>query len=143
MTGQYDPWTNARFGFPRKDAPAFQREWKPMNSSGVQLTTVNTDAQTVVKATSSVGASGTIYIWGMCLCTTSTNAQAIAVKDDEDNTITSMVATANGPYFLQLSTPIQVPINSKLRMERLTATGATADTYCTINYTSAQLNYEP
>ena len=142
MVPKFDPWTNARFGFPRKDAPAFQREWMPLSSSGVQLTTINTNPQTIVKATSSVGVSGTLYIWGMSLCTTSTNAQAIAVKDDEGNTITSMVATANGPYFLQLSTPIQVPINSKLTMERLTAAGATADTYCTINYTSARLNYE-
>lgn len=139
---RFDPWNNKRFGFPRKDAPAFQREWMPISSSGVQLTTITTDAQTLVKATSSVGVSGTLYIWGMSLCTTSTNAQAIAIKDDEDNTITSVVATANGPYFLQLSTPIQVPINSKLRMERLTAANADADTYCTINYTSARLNYE-
>lgn len=139
---RFNPWKNARFGFPRKDAPAFQREWMPISSSGVQLTTVNTDPQTVVKATSSVGVSGTLYIWGMSLCTTSTNAQAVAIKDDEDNIITSMVASANGPYFLQLSTPIRVPDNSKLRMERLTAAGASADTYCTVNYTSTRLNYE-
>ena len=139
---QFDPWNNKRFGFPRKDAPAFQREWKTMSSSGVALTTLTTDAQTVVKATSSVGVSGTIYIWGISFCTASTNAQAIAIKDDEDNTITSVVASANGPYFLQLSTPIKVPINSKLRMERLTTLNANANTYCTINYTSARLNYE-
>ena len=142
MTRQYDPWTNARFGFPRKDAPAFQREWMHINSSGVQLTTITTDPQTIVKATSSVGVSGTIYIWGISLCTASTNAQAIAIKDDEDNTITSVVASANGPYFLQLSTPIKVPSNSKLRMERLTTINANANTYCTINYTSQRLNYE-
>ena len=142
MANNYDPWTNNRFGFPRKDSPAFQREWMPINSSGVQLTTITTDPQTIVEATSSVGVSGTIYIWGISLCTASTNAQAISIKDDADNTIISMVASANGPYFLQLSTPIQVPINSKLRMERLTAGGASADTYCTVNYTSTQLKYE-
>ena len=115
----------------------------PISSSGVQLTTITTDPQTIVKATSSVGVSGTLYIWGMSLSALHPLMhKLLQLRMMKTILITSVVATANGPYFLQLSTPIQVPINSKLRMERLTATNANADTYCTINYTSARLNYE-
>ena len=139
---QHSPWTNARFGFPRKDAPAFQREWMPLNSSGVKMTTVNTDKQTVVEAVSSVGVSGTLYVWGMSLATTSTNAQALYIKDDADTVIGTMIASRQGPYFLQLSTPMKMLANSKLVAERLTAAGATADTYVTLFTTSTRLNYE-
>ncbi len=139
---QYDPWTNPRFGFPRSDAPAFQREWKPVDSSGVKFTTVNTDAQTVVKATSGVGFSGTLYVWGMSLATTSTSPQAIAVKDDAGNQLATMVASANGPYFLQLSTPMKVLPNSKLYGQRVATAGASADTYLTVYYASVRTNYE-
>ena len=139
---QFDPWTNVRFGFPRKDAPAFQREWLPLSSSGVQITTVNTDLQKVVKATSSLGVSGDIFVWGMSLCTTSTNAQAVEIRDDESNVILNMVASRNGPFFLQLSTPIRIISNSGLSSVRAVTSGASGDTWCTIYYTSTHLKYE-
>lgn len=135
-------FSQTRFGYPNSDAPAFQREWKPVDSSGVKFSTVNTDAQTVVKATSSVGVSGTLYVWGMSLATTSTNPQAIAVKDDAGNQLATMVASANGPYFLQLSTPMKVIPNSKLYGERVSTAGASADTYLTVYYASMKENYE-
>ena len=140
---QFDPWTNVRFGFPRKNAPAFQREWMPLSSSGVQITTVNADPQTVVKATSSLGVSGDIFVWGMSLCTTSTTAQALEIRDDESNVILNMVASRNGPFFLQLSTPIRIIPNSGLSSVRAaTGAGTSSDTWCTIYYTSTHLKYE-
>ena len=139
---QFDPWTNVRFGFPRKDAPAFQREWMPLSSSGVQVTEESATPQILVKATSSVGVSGTIFVWGMSLCTTSTNAQALEIRDDESNVITNMVASRNGPFFLQLSTPIRIISNSGLSSVRAVTSGASGDTWCTIYYTSTHLKYE-
>lgn len=139
MTGQYDPWTNARFGFPRKDAPAFQREWKPMNSSGVLLEAIGTNSQQIIEAPSSVGVSGTIYLWGISFVAATDVAQAILVEDDNGKDIITVVATENGPYFLQLSTPIQITPNSGLK-----ATGIVSNTnsYITPLYTASHLNFE-
>ena len=139
---QFDPWTNVRFGFPRKDAPAFQREWMPLSSSGVQITTINTDLQTVVKAPSSVGVSGTIFVWGISFCTSSSNPQALEIRDDNSKVILSMVSTQDGPFFLQLSTPIRIAANSGLSSVRVVEGGATPGTWCTIYYTSTHLKYE-
>ena len=139
MTGQYDPWTKARFGFPRKDAPAFQREWKPMNSSGVLLEAIDTNSQQIIEAPSSVGVSGTIYLWGISLVAATDVAQAILVEDDNGKDIITLVATENGPYFLQLSTPIQITPNSGLK-----ATGivSTDNSYITPLYTTSHVKYE-
>ena len=116
-----------------------------MNSSGVFIAATSAlvagSGVVVVEAVSGVGTSGTIYIWGMSLATASTNAQAGNVIDGNGNIISAMIATANGPYFLQLSTPIKVPINSYLSFKRLTDAGA-ASCYVTIFTTSTHLQFE-
>ena len=136
---QYSPWTNKRFGFPRKDAPAFQREWKPLSSSGVLLNSIGTGEQTIVKDPSSVGVSGTIYLWGLSYVAGTDTAQAVTVMDINDKEIVTAVCTQNGPYFLQLSTPIQITVNSGLKVKGLQSTVAS---YITPFYTTTLLNYE-
>lgn len=137
--GKYDPWNNERFGYPRKDAPAFQREWKPLSSSGVLLATIGTGEQTIVKDPSSVGVSGTIYLWGLSYVAADATAQAVTVMDVNDKEIVTAVATQNGPYFLQLSTPIQITVNSGLKVKGLQST---TDSYITPFYTTTRLKYE-
>lgn len=136
MTGQYDPWTNARFGFPRKDAPAFQREWKPMNSSGVAIVGAN---RTLIEPPSSVGVSGTIYLWGISYVAATAAAHGGTVTDDNGKEIITLVATQNGPYFLQLSTPIEITPNSGLKWVNIAGAGAS---YCTPLYVTTHLNFE-
>ena len=110
---RFNPWTNARFGFPRKDAPAFQREWMPMSSSGVAIAAAN---RTLIEPPSSVGVSGTIYLWGVSYVAAASTAHAGTITDDNGKEIITVVATQNGPYFLQLSTPSQTPQVSLERM---------------------------
>jgi hypothetical protein len=136
---QYDPWNNERFGYPRKDAPAFQREWKPLSSSGVLLATIGTGEQTIVKDPSSVGVSGTIYLWGLSFVAGTDVAQAVTVKDVNDKEIITAVCSQNGPYFLQLSTPIQITVNSGLKVKGLSST---TNSYITPFYTTTLLKYE-
>ena len=136
---QFDPWNNARFGFPRKDAPAFQREWKPLSSSGILVNNIGAGEQTIIKDPSSVGVSGTIYLWGLAYVAPTSTAQAVAVKDVNDKEIMSVVATENGPYFLQLSTPIQITENSGLKVVGLASTGIS---YITPFYTTTHVKYE-
>ena len=112
---RYDPWTKKRHGFPRTDSPAFQREWKSLGSSGVLLD--DTASQIVVKAASGPsesGVSGTLYLWGLGMCTTNSAAAGGHIKDDAGNTLATVVSTRNGPFFLQLPTPIKLPQNSNL-----------------------------
>ena len=136
---QYDPWNNERFGYPRKDAPAFQREWKPLSSSGVLLDNIVGGEQTIVKDPSSVGVSGTIYLWGLSFVAGTDVAQAVTVKDVNDKEIITAVCSQNGPYFLQLSTPIQITPNSGLKVTEL---NLTTNSYITPFYTTTLLKYE-
>ena len=133
---QFDPWRNKRFGFPRKDAPAFQREWVPMSSSGVAIANAS---RVLVEPPSSVGVSGTIYLWGLSYCVDVTGAHAGTITDDNGKEILTAVATSNGPYFLQLSTPIQITANSGLKWVNLA--GSTTS-YCTPLYVTTRLNFE-
>ena len=120
---QYDPWKNKRFGFPRKDAPAFQREWKTLNGSGVLISSSESGPVDIVKAASSVGGSGTLYLWGICLAAATGDPQALDIKvDNAGDTIITLVATQNGPFFLSLATPIEIPVNSKLTATRVAGT---------------------
>lgn len=135
----YDPWNNERFGYPRKDAPAFQREWKPLSSSGVLIQAAGPDPQTIVKDPSSVGVSGTIYLWGLSYVAPTDTAQAVTVQDVNGKEIITAVCTQNGPYFLQLSTPIQITANSGLEVTRL---NSTTNSYITPFYTTTRLKYE-
>lgn len=137
--GKYDPWNNERFGYPRKDSPAFQREWKPLSSSGVLLDTIGTGEQTIVKDPSSVGVSGTIYLWGLSYVTSASTAQTVTVKDVNDKEIITVVATQNGPFSLQLSTPVQITVNSGLKV---TGLQSTTTSYITPLYTTTRLKYE-
>ena len=143
---QFDPWTNDRLGFPRKDSPAFQREWKGLSSSAVEvLADVNVPSYfTLIEATSSVGVSGTIHLWGLGMATSVGNSQQIMLMDDEGNNIITMQATDEGPYFIRFSCPITLPINSKLTAKVLNrnGTGSEVAMYITPMYTSTYLNYE-
>ena len=285
MVPKFDPWTNARFGFPRKDAPAFQREWMPLSSSGVLVTNIGIGEQTIIKDPSAVGRAaqggkgaikitglpaeednititdaggdtsgfwftnlhttgdaksegnmwvasattvtanvdnlviaiaiataanldttaaepttvgelpasqehhqnsltdwviltqgttgtagnttitptgnnfniynfgtdglqegagighdtGTIYLWGLSYVAATDTAQALTIKDADDKEILTAVATQNGPYFLQLSTPIKITDNSGLKVVGL---NSDADSYITPLYTVTRVNYE-
>ena len=160
---QYNPWTRTQYDasgrafgenqfFPRKDAPAFQREWKSLSSSGVLI---NGSARSagdlieIVKAASSVeyvtgaaangvssGLYATHYLWGICLACAESNPQGGDIIDADDKKIVTMVATQNGPYFLQLSTPIKITQNSNLRYKVL-ASNNTDSTYVTPLYTTS------
>ena len=136
---RYDPWTNKNFGFPRKDAPAFQREWKYMNSSGVLINGIGATNQEVIKAVSGVGVSGTIYLWGCAMATTSDSAQAGHLIDDAGKEILTLCATRNGPYFLMLSTPIEIIPNSAVTFKGLASNAAS---YVTPLYTTSYFEYE-
>lgn len=142
MARQYDPWTNARHGYPRKDAPAFQREWTPLQSSGVLIAngTAVGAKQVIVKAPSSVGVSGTIYLWGISLAVADPNPQAGNILDDNDKIITVLMATESGPYFLHLNTPIKIDENCGLRFDPLLT--LTANVFCTPYYVVMHKNYE-
>ena len=136
---QFDPWKNKRFGFPRKDAPAFQREWMPLSSSGVEIANAN---RVLVNPPSSVGVSGTLYLWGVSYAVGDSNPHAGTITDDSGEEIITVVATQNGPYFLQLSTPIEVPINSGLKWVNLAGQPGAVRSYCTPLYTTTRLAYE-
>ena len=136
MTGQYSPWTNARFGFPRKDAPAFQREWKPMSSSGVEITGAD---RILVNPPSAVGVSGTLYLWGVSFAVPSTAAHAGKITDDNGLELLTVVATQNGPYFLQLTTPIKVTDNSGLLWDNL---AGSVTSWVTPLYTTSHVKFE-
>ena len=139
---QFDPRNNARFGFPRKDSPAFQREWKGLSSSAVEIlpTVLDGHLQTVVKATSSVGVSGTIYVWGVAATTATNQAQAIKLKDDAGTELLTVTFSRNGPYFLQLTTPLKIIDNSKIIAE--VPSSPDDELYVTILYTSSHLKFE-
>ena len=141
---QFDPWTNDRLGFPRKDSPAFQREWKGLSSSAVGVPEdIPVDKKfTLIKATSSVGVSGTIHLWGLGMATAVGNSEQIMLMDDEGNNIITMQATDEGPYFIRFSCPITLPINSKLTAQVLNRSGTGTIMYITPMYTSTYLNYE-
>jgi hypothetical protein len=137
---RFDPWNNKRFGFPRKDAPAFQREWVPMSSSGVTIDNAATATeQVIIKPTSSVGVSGTIYLWGLSYVVPTAAPHAGTIIDDNGKEILTVVATENGPFFLQLSTPIQITANSGLKFKTILTSAAS---YCTPLYVNTRLNYE-
>jgi len=141
MARQYDPWTNARFGFPRKDAPAFQREWKPLSSSGVLISNGSTPGtrQTLVDAPSSVGVSGTVYLWGMSFVTADSSPQGGDIEDDNQRVLTTVVATQDGPFVMHLDTPIQITENSGVKYNPLVSD---ANAYCTPYYVVMHKNYE-
>jgi len=139
MARQYDPWTNARFGYPRKDAPAFQREWKGLSSSGILIAASTSVEQTIVKAPSSVGVSGTVYLWGLSFCVAHEDPQGGNIVDDNQNIITSVLGTQDGPYFLHLDTPIQITPNSGLKYDPLVST---QNAWVTPYYVVMRKNYE-
>ena len=132
-------FSQSRFGNPRNESPAFQREWKYLNSSSVLIDNIGTGTQEVVKAVSSTGVSGTLYVWGFSMATVSNAAQAGIIKDDEGNEILTLCATRNGPYFLQLSTPIEITANSALTFRGLASDAAA---YVTPLYATSYLKYE-
>ena len=139
MAPQTDPWSpSGTFGFPLKNSPAFQREWKSLNSSGVLMD--NVASQILVKPASGVGVSGTIYLWGLAFVCDETNAGAIRVHNDDDTeTYCVAVASRQGPFFLSLPTPLEVTENSGIKSTRLAYQDAM---YCTPLYTASYKKYE-
>ena len=107
-----------------------------MSSSGVAIANAS---RVLVEPPSSVGVSGTIYLWGLSYCVDVTGAHAGTITDDNGKEILTAVATSNGPYFLQLSTPIQITANSGLKWVNVAGGGAS---YCTPMYVTTRLNYE-
>ena len=82
--GLIDPWSSSgTFGNPRSDSPAFQREWKSVDSSGVLL--ADTASQTVVLAPSSSTEYGTINIWGITFATADEDFAGGHLKDEDGN----------------------------------------------------------
>ena len=140
MVPQYDPWSpSGTFGFPRKDSPAFQREWKTLSSSGVLMNDVAT--QIIVKPASGVAVSGTVYLWGLAFVCDEANAGAVRIHNDDDTeTYCVAVASRQGPFFLSLPTPLAIKENSGLKYTRLS--GAQTNLYCTPLYTTSTKKYE-
>tara|TARA_R110000851_G_scaffold258324_2_gene410756 strand:+ start:308 stop:736 length:429 start_codon:yes stop_codon:yes gene_type:complete len=117
MAPKYDPWNPPRRGNPKKDSPAFQREWKPVESSGVLID--NAASQVLIQPPSGVGVSGTIYLWGISFASKDVDANGGTITDDLGNIISVAMGNAAGPVFLQLSTPIKVPINCGVQYNRI------------------------
>lgn len=134
---KYNPWSPPRHGNPRKESPAFQREWKPVDSSGVAIG--NVASQVLIQPPSSVGVSGTIYIWGVAFASQDIDANGGTITDDLGNIISVAMGNAAGPMFLQLSTPIKVPINCGVKYNRLVYK---AGSYVTCYYTVSTEPYE-
>jgi len=96
----------------------------------------------IVKAASSVGVSGTLYLWGICLAAATGDPQAIDIKvDNAGDTLMTLVATQNGPFFLGLSTPIEIPVNSKITATRVAGT-TDRNCYITALTTATREAYE-
>ena len=138
MVPQYDPWSpSGMFGSPKTDSPAFQREWKTLNSSGVLIDAAE---QIIVKPASGVGVSGTHYLWGLAFVCDQSNAGAVRVHDDADTeTYCVAVASRQGPFFLSLPTPLEVTENSGVKVTTL---AAQTKMYCTPLYTTSTKKYE-
>ena len=138
MAPKFDPWNPPRRGNPRKESPAFQREWKPVDSSGVAI---NSGAgQVLIQPPSAVGGvSGTIYLWGLSFASQHIDANGGTITDDNGEILTVAVGNAAGPMFLQLSTPIKVAINSGVNYNRL---AYKAGSYITCYYTVSTEPYE-
>jgi len=139
MVPQYDPWSpSGTFGFPRKDSPAFQREWESLQSSGVLMDDVAT--QIIVKPASGVGTSGTVYLWGLAFVCDESSAGAVRIHNDDDSeTYCVAVASRQGPFFLSLPTPLEITENSGIKSARLAYQDAM---YCTPLYTTSTKKYE-
>ena len=136
---RFDPWNNKRFGFPRKDAPAFQREWKPMNSSGVLVESASRQIVEPPSSTYFSGAGNCHYLWGISYVVDTDAAHAATITDDDGNAILTVVATENGPYFLQLTTPIKIKDNSGIRLAKI---AGASNSYVTPFYTTSHLPNE-
>tara|TARA_R100001082_G_scaffold110300_1_gene89849 strand:+ start:213 stop:638 length:426 start_codon:yes stop_codon:yes gene_type:complete len=131
MAPKYDPWNPGNsHRNPRNDAPAFQREWVPLASSGVLVD--NETTQTIVEAPSSTAASGTIYLWGVAFCTADAAANGGTLEDEDGKKYCGAVGTAQGPFFWSLDTPIAITQNSKLIYRKIVYK---ANSYITPLYT--------
>ena len=131
---KYNAWSSSGlggFGFPRKESPAFQRQWKALNASAVALENVTT--QNLVKSASSVDSYATHYIWGLTYVTGNQDFAGGHIKDEDGNILFSTIATQNGPYFVSFDSPIKVTQNSAVVYHKLVHRD---DTYCTVAYTT-------
>ena len=142
------PWAASGAHFNAlKDRPAFQREYKALNSSGILINATAT--QTIVKA-----ASGTVinrgnspsattyhathYIWGMVYVTGDSAFAAGHFKDEDGNILATAVTTNKGPYFIAFDTPLKVTPNSAVVHHRL---AYKANTYCTPLFITTHKKY--
>ena len=142
MVPQYSAWNPSRHGSPKKESPGFQREWKPVESSGVLLESNGTglsNAQVLIQPPSGTDTSGTVYLWGISFASESTSVNGGLIVDDSGEILTVAVGSAYGPMFLQLSTPIKVPINSGVKYQEL---AYQAGSYITCYYTVSHQPYD-
>jgi hypothetical protein len=79
MVPQHDPWSpSGTFGFPRKDSPAFQREWETLNSSGVLI---DAASQIIAKPASSVGKSAVAAVGAIKIMGRPAEEEKITITD--------------------------------------------------------------
>ena len=81
-------------------------------------------------------------MWGIPLCSESADPQVVRVADEDGKLLTILIASNGGPSMLQLSTPIQVPVDKKIIFQRVTISGEDDNTWLTLQTVSANLNYE-
>ena len=126
-SNKVQPWAASSMHFnPNKDRPAFQREYKSLNSSGVLVN--NAATQTMIKAASSSDYNATHYMWGVIYCTGDSDFAAGHLKDEDDNILVTVMATNKGPMFIAFDTPIKVTENSAIVHHKL---AYKANTFCT------------
>ena len=142
------PWAASGLHFNAlQDRPAFQREYKALNSSGILCD--NETTQTLVKAASGIeytrGNSpsattyhATHYLWGVIFVTADSAFAGGHVEDEDGNVLLTAVATNKGPYFIAFDTPIKVTENSAVVYRKLQHR---ANTYCTPLYLTTRKKY--
>jgi hypothetical protein len=106
-------------GFPRTSSPAFQREWKSLQSSAVEISDLAADAtRDITLSPSSTQASGTIYVWGFSLITTFATIAAAGcagiIEDEDGKEYYGAAATNAGPFMIAWDAPVKITENSKL-----------------------------
>tara|TARA_R110000737_G_scaffold266589_4_gene274174 strand:+ start:373 stop:873 length:501 start_codon:yes stop_codon:yes gene_type:complete len=142
------PWAASSIHFNSlKDRPAFQREYKALNSSGILLD--NVTSQTLVKAASATEINrgnspsattyhATHYLWGVVFVTADSSFAGGHIKDEDGNILMTPIATNKGPFFIAFDTPVKVTENSALEYHKLQYR---ANTYCTPLYITTRKKY--
>ena len=131
-------WQPTNKGNPKKNSPAFQREWEVLETA-VLSPAAGAAQQEIIAPLSSTATSATIYVWGISFASQSTTVNGGKINDSDENMVAVAVGEARGPMFLQLSTPIRITQNSGLYYENV---AHQAGSYITIYYTKSTENGE-